>query len=100
MALAELGRSLWALKRPDAAIANLRRAIEQEPWQVTFLLNLARMLAATGRMQDATSEGLQAARLDPDALEVWDVLVNLSRAAGREDPQARRQLERLQRNRR
>jgi Tfp pilus assembly protein PilF len=100
MALAELGRTLWAQKRSDEAIANLRRAIEQEPWQVTFHLNLARMLAASGRMQDAMSAGRQAARLDPDTPEVWDVLFNLSRAAGREDPEARRQLERLQRNRR
>jgi Tfp pilus assembly protein PilF len=97
LALAELARMHWIARRFDKALELYRGAVEQEPWNPKFRLNLGMSLASLGRMEDAVDEGLQAIRLDPDAVEVWELLRNAARESGNEGlrQEARRQLERL-----
>jgi len=72
-------------------------AVQEEPWNPEFRLNLGMTLASLGRMGEAADAGLEAVRLNPDDPQIWEFLVNAGREAGREDLQreARRQANRL-----
>jgi Tfp pilus assembly protein PilF len=97
LALAEMARMHWIAQRFERALDLYRVAVEQEPWNPHFRLNVGMSLASLGRMSEAADEGLQAIRLDPDSPEIWEFLLNAGREAGREDLQreAGRQLDRL-----
>ncbi|NIM02205.1 MAG: tetratricopeptide repeat protein [Acidobacteria bacterium] len=102
LALAELGRLRWTAGRYEQAEELYRRAVRREPWNPQFRLNLGMTLASQGRMDDAVEEALAATRLDPDSPEMWELLFNAAREAGRDVLQAEAlyQLDRLRASRR
>ena len=85
MALAEYGRASWSQGRYEEAVDSYRRAIAAEPWNAALHLNLANTLASVGRLDAAMQSATEAARLDPDSIEIWEFLVHLNDAAGRGD---------------
>ena len=96
LALAELARMRWTERRFEQAVELYRRAVAQEPWNPEFRLNLGMSLASLGRMGEAADQGLEAIRLDPDEVEIWEFLFHAARESGRQDLQleARRQMDR------
>jgi Flp pilus assembly protein TadD len=71
--------------------------MEREPWNVTFHINVGMSLAAAGRMEEAADMARSAARLDPDAVNVWEFNANVLREIGdvRGAAAARQRLEEL-----
>ena len=69
-AWAFLGRIAWNEKRWDDALAGYRRAVDVHPTYENGLWGLAKVLAESGRAQEAERAWDEAARLAPDSYPV------------------------------
>ena len=97
-ALAEIGRALSMTGRLDQAQEHLDRALALQPWTASLHVSQGKVLAQSGRFDEALRKAMDAANLDPDAPEVWDFYEKAHLAAGRPDQaaEARRILDLLQ----
>ena len=97
MALAEAGRTITLMGRPEEAIGYFEKAIVQEPWNPTLHINLGKVLAKLGRFDEAAKRAEEAVRLDPDEPSVWFFYEKAHEAAQKpeEANEARRLVQRL-----
>lgn len=67
---------------PDSAMAYLRLYLDRRPDDVEARLRMARLLAWSGRLDEAEAELLTLLKADPDRAEAWALLGDIHRWSG------------------
>jgi predicted Zn-dependent protease len=81
--LAELARAHAAREDYAGASELFAKAVEREPWTASMRVNLAMMLSALERHEEAIAAAEEALRLDPEGASVWEAYATLLERAGR-----------------